>query len=397
MKINWQIKTLEEMCEVITRGISPKYIYKSGILVLNQRCIRNHVIDTQAARRHYHLAKSFEKNKLISIGDVLVNSTGVGTLGRVASVKELTEPTTVDSHVTIVRPKKDLLDKDFFGWMMVYVEEEITNSGAGASGQIELSRSMLKAILVSYPESLLEQKRIVKILDQVFEDIEKIKLNTEKNLLNIKELFESYLKNVFIFSQYERKFLGSVCRIIGGGTPSKTGRNFLKYYNGDIFWATVRDMRSDLIIDTEYKITVDGLKNSSTNIIPKNNVVIASRVGLGKVCLLKYDTAINQDLKGIIPIEPNNLSVNYLFWWLKSSAKGIMKNGSGATVQGIKLSFIQNMQIPYPSSAEQRLIAIKLDALSAETRKLEEIYTQKLVALEELKKSILKKAFAGDL
>ena len=97
---------------------------------------------------------------------------------------------------------------------------------------------------------------------------------------------------------WEEKKLGEVCTLIGGGTPSKSNKT---YYTGNVPWATVRDMNSDFLIRTEFKINEKAVKESATHIIPKGNVIIATRVGLGKVCLLKNDTAINQDLKGIIP------------------------------------------------------------------------------------------------
>ncbi|MDT3698518.1 MAG: restriction endonuclease subunit S [Thermincola sp.] len=193
---------------------------------------------------------------------------------------------------------------------------------------------------------------------------------------------------------WEIKRLGEVCKIIGGGTPSKSN---LDYYTGDILWATVRDMKNDLISDTEYKITKEAVENSSTNIIPKDNVVIATRVGLGKVCLLINDTAINQDLKGVIPYNTSILSVNYLFHWFKSISGLIRKSGTGATVQGVKMTFIENISIPIPPLPEQCAIVAKLNALSCETKKLESIYQQKIANLEELKKSILQKAFNGEL
>ena len=91
---------------------------------------------------------------------------------------------------------------------------------------------------------------------------------------------------------WKTKPLGDVCRVIGGGTPSKANNSF---YVGDIPWATVRDMKAEVLIKTEYKISNEAVTQSSTNIIPRNNVIIATRVGLGKVCLLTQDTAINQD------------------------------------------------------------------------------------------------------
>ena len=152
--------------------------------------------------------------------------------------------------------------------------------------------------------------------------------------------------------------LGELCHVIGGGTPSKAKPH---YYNGDIPWATVRDMRSDVIADTEFKITSAAVAASATNIIPAGNVVIATRVGLGKVCLVERSTAINQDLRGVIPRDANTLSVRYLFWWLKSVANLIESEGTGATVQGVKLPFVKSLRVPIRSIPEQNRIVAILD------------------------------------
>lgn len=154
------------------------------------------------------------------------------------------------------------------------------------------------------------------------------------------------------------KNLGDVCNLIGGGTPSKDNADF---YTGNIPWATVRDMRSDVITDTEHKITEAAIKNSSTNIIPSGSVIIATRVGLGKVCLLNQDTAINQDLRGIFPKDVEKISTRFLFWWLKSVAHLIVAEGTGATVQGVKLPFVKSLQIPLPPLPEQQRIVAILD------------------------------------
>ncbi len=152
------------------------------------------------------------------------------------------------------------------------------------------------------------------------------------------------------------KPLGEVCEVIGGGTPSKDNP---AYYSGQIPWATVRDMRQEVITETECRITSEAVKSSATNIIPAGNVVIATRVGLGKVCLLAQDTAINQDLRGIIPRDPNSLSVRFLFWWLKSIADVIVAEGTGATVQGVKLPFVKSLRIPaLPLPEQHRIVAI---------------------------------------
>ena len=152
--------------------------------------------------------------------------------------------------------------------------------------------------------------------------------------------------------------LGDVCHIIGGGTPSKKND---AYYSGSIPWATVRDMNAEVISETDFRITKEAVQASSTNIIPAGNVVIATRVGLGKVCLLSGDTAINQDLRGIIPKQPGSLLPRYLFYCFKTIAPHIISAGTGATVQGVKGNFVKSLRFPLPPLPEQKRIVAILD------------------------------------
>ena len=159
------------------------------------------------------------------------------------------------------------------------------------------------------------------------------------------------------------KPLGELCDVIGGGTPPKDRPD---YYGGDIPWATVRDMRTDIITSTEHSITKEAVKASATNIIPAGNVVIATRVGLGKVCLLGQDTAVNQDLRGIVPKSNKVIDVNFLFAWFKSISEQIIAEGTGATVQGVKLPFIKGLAVPFPEMEEQHRIVTLLDEAFAD-------------------------------
>jgi type I restriction enzyme S subunit len=189
---------------------------------------------------------------------------------------------------------------------------------------------------------------------------------------------------------WEIKTLGEVCKVVGGGTPSK---NRLEFYGGTINWASVRDLNSETLLTTEHTITTLGLQNSSTNLIAKNNVIFASRVGLGKVCMTKIDVAINQDLRAPIPKNPNQLDVVYLFRWFQNRRDIIIKAGQGATVQGITLPFINNLPIPIPPlSEQQRIVSIIDEAFEAIDKAIEN--TQKnLQNAKELFESYLNNVF----
>src|SRR5207249_1378408 len=99
---HWTVKPLRELTTLISRGISPTYDEKASGIVINQKCIRDQCLTLNAARTQ---SKVVPAEKLVRLGDVLINSTGVGTLGRVAEVLDSIPNCTVDSHVSIVRPK----------------------------------------------------------------------------------------------------------------------------------------------------------------------------------------------------------------------------------------------------------------------------------------------------
>lgn len=145
---NWKITTIDAISSLVTRGIAPKYDDSSDQIVLNQKCIRDHIIDISLSRRH--LPKKINE-KWISKGDLLINSTGTGTLGRVAQVWFEANNMTVDSHVTIVRPKDPIL-QSYIGFWGLSHESEIEAQHTGSTGQTELPRDRVKAMELPLPD-----------------------------------------------------------------------------------------------------------------------------------------------------------------------------------------------------------------------------------------------------
>jgi type I restriction enzyme S subunit len=148
----WAIKSLDELTSYLNRGVSPAYVEEGGVLVLNQKCIRGGRVDTAKGRRHDAAKKSIAGRALVT-GDILVNSTGVGTLGRVAQIADLDEETVVDSHVTVVRANGVDATWNFLGLALCAREAEIEALGEGSTGQTELSRSRLGRLPVTTPRS----------------------------------------------------------------------------------------------------------------------------------------------------------------------------------------------------------------------------------------------------
>jgi type I restriction enzyme S subunit len=144
----WKAKHICDMTSYINRGVSPKYDDESNAIVINQKCIRGNVLDLTKARRHKTVVPA---DKLVRFGDVLVNSTGRGTLGRVAQVYTHPENWTVDSHVTITRPI-DANSIDYLGFCILGLQQHFDHQGTGSTGQTELPRSVIGGTNVVVPE-----------------------------------------------------------------------------------------------------------------------------------------------------------------------------------------------------------------------------------------------------
>ena len=403
MKEGWEIKKLGDVCEIITRGISPKYSETEGIPVLNQKCIRNHQINVALARLHNIEIKAVKEERFIKIGDVLINSTGTGTLGRVAQVRE-NLLATVDSHVTIVRPKKELFYNEFFGYALIRIEEEITKGGEGCGGQTELSKKKLKEeYRIHFPKSLSEQQRIVTILDEAFAAIAKAKANAEQNLKNAKELFENFLQNVFENKgeYWEEKRLGEIATF-------RNGMNFSKASRGErIKIVGVKDFQNAFFVPEESldSVTIEGQLNE--NDVLKEGDILAVRSNgnpelIGRT-ILAGGLSENTSHSGFtirIRLDSTVVSPFYLCNFLKTKRirRKLIDGGNGINIKSLNQGTLSSLLITFPKSlTEQQAIVRKLNSMAVETKKLEAIYQKKIDDLEELKKSILQKVFSGEL
>ena len=144
----WKNVTLEDITSLVSRGITPKYADDTDQIVINQKCIRNHMIDLSFARSH---RPKVINDKWLRFGDLLINSTGDGTLGRAAQVWFQPHNLTVDSHVTIVRPAAENMIF-YIGLWGTQHEKEIESLHTGSTGQTELPRDRVKAIELLLPD-----------------------------------------------------------------------------------------------------------------------------------------------------------------------------------------------------------------------------------------------------
>ena len=300
------------------------------------------------------------------------------------------------------------LKKEYLYYYLTFFDWHAETKGDVKVKGKTLNKAKLKKIKVFIP-SLAEQKRIVKILDGAFAKIETAKKNAEKNLQNSKELFESYLQSVFVKGGegWEEKRLGdkSLLQIIDGDR----GKNYPKksdfLQNGHCLFLNTKNVRPN---GFDFQTTMFVTKNKDEALgngkLERNDVLLTTRGTIGNIAV--YDKNVSfENIRinsGMLIFRPNVRLIlpEYLFAIFQS---GIMKTQikkyvSGAAQPQLPIKTLVNFSIPVPKSlTTQKQIVAKLDALSKQTKKLEKNYQQKIDDLDELKKSVLQKAFNGEL
>lgn len=201
----------------------------------------------------------------------------------------------------------------------------------------------------------------------------------QKIIDGAKQVVENYKPTIKINPDWEMVELGEVAKLVGGGTPSKQNKKF--WNNGTINWLTCSDFSPnlDIITDSISKINPIAIKESSTNLIPKETIILVTRVSLGKIAMISKEMAINQDLTAIV-IESIDFDKKFVFQYLKTLSEYIISNGSGATVKGVTRDFVREIEIPNISLTEQQAIVSQIE----EEQKLVDA-NKKLIAIFEQK------------
>ncbi len=396
---NWKEKTLGEVC-IVQRGSSPRPI-KNFLTVEDDGvnwirigdCFGKYVTSTSQKITK----EGAKKSRQVQKGDFIISNSM--SYGKPYILK-------IDGYIHdgwfVLKLDKNLINTDFFYYLLSsnYIKEQYDKLATGAIVQ-NISSDLIKKVQFLLPP-LSEQERIVRILDEVFENIEKAKQNTLQNLNNAKELFESFA-NMILFknNDFYTTTIGDSCNLATGGTPDTKNQEY--YQNGNIKWLVSGDIHQAEIFDCQGRITEKGLNNSNAKYLPINSVLIALN-GQGKtrgtVAILRTKATCNQSLVSINPKNSKFLSTEYLYQNLRARYIEIRKmtGDSGNDRRGLNMGLIRSIQINVPKTLnEQLIIAKKLSNLQLLLKQLEQTYNQKLKSLEELKQSILQKAFNGEL
>lgn len=385
-RLAWQTKKLGEICNVIP-GQSPpgKYYNNTGNglpFYQGKKEFREKFIGEPTTWTTYITKEAQENDILMSVRAPVgpINfSTGKICIGR---------------GLAAIRTSK-LIDKEFlFYFLLKHKNEIIGNSGAVFNS---ISKTQIDNILISFPP-LNEQQRIVAILDKAFAAIDKAKFNAERNLKNAKELFESYLQSVFENkdNDWDEKALGEICKVERGSSPRPIDKYFTDSPDG-VNWVKIGDTKNvdKYIYFTRQKITKEGALSS--RFVDVDDFILSNSMSFGKPYIMKTQGYIHD---GWFVLRLPKIIDTEFFWYLLASPytmNQFISLAAGAIVKNISSDLVKKTILPIPPLKQQQAIAHKLDILSAETKKLEAIYQAKVNELNQLKKSILQKAFSGEL
>jgi len=301
------------------------------------------------------------------------------------------------SEIFPLRPSGKLDRKFLYYWLSS--ERVVAAIDATCTGA-RMPRANVKEVLnfdFCLP-SISEQKSIVAILDQAFADIDKARALTEQNLKNARELFEGYLQQVF--SQrgegWVEKTLGDAVVVERGSSPRPI-KKFQTDSGDGVNWVKIGDAKEGqkYIHKTKEQITKEGATKS--RFVDVGDFILSNSMSFGRPYIMAIQGYIHDGW--FVLRLPECIDPDYFYYLLLSPflKDQFHRLAAGAIVKNISGDLVKKAILPIPPIGKQKEIASKLDVLSHEIEKLEGLYNQKAHQIEELKKSLLQKAFSGEL
>jgi type I restriction enzyme S subunit len=400
---DWQVREVQELFNVET-GTTPstsEATYWDGGTV-------NWITPTDLSKLEEELHIGASQRK---VTEKALNETNLSLLPKGSIILSTRAPV---GYIAILSEKssfnqgcKGLIPKDFngicaefYGYYLASKKQVLQNL-SGGSTFLELSKTRLEKLEVPHLE-YSEQRRIVRVLSDTDDTIRKNNTVIAKTEALKKGLMRELLTKGIGHKDYRQTPIGTIPRewevarlqdvafdFIGGGTPSTSNPD---YWNGDTPWMTSAHIDGRVITSGQKHITKEGLENSATNLIPRDNLLVATRVGIGKAAINKIDIAISQDLTGVI-VNKDKSHPDFLYWVIINSERRLRSIAQGSTIKGILREELGRLLIPRPSLPEQQEIA---ETLSTVDKKLE-LRRNRKAKLEKAKKGLMTLLLSGEI
>ncbi|HBD8801944.1 TPA: restriction endonuclease subunit S, partial [Campylobacter jejuni] len=383
----WKVKTLSEISEIVTGSTPSKsnldFYGKDYPFFKPSDFEQGYFLENAGD----NLSKlGFDKARQLPPKTILVVC--IGSLGKVALTRVIGS---CNQQINAIIPHKNIIAEYIYYYCISSKFQSILFSKAPQTTLAILNKTEFSKLEIIYPKDIKEQERIVRILDESFANIDESIKILEQDLLNLDELMQSALQKAFnplkdnakenykLPQGWEWKSLEEISENISAGgdkpkncTESKTAKNQIPVYANGV-------NNNGLV----------GYTDKATIIKP--SLTISARGTIGFVCIRKEPYFPIVRLISLIPCE-NILCLHYLYFCLNF----FIAKGEGSSIPQLTIPKFKSLQIPLPPLKEQEQIAKHLDFVFEKTKALKELYTKELKDYEELKQSLLNKAFKGE-
>lgn len=407
----WEVKKLEEIANIKGGKRLPK---GENLLDNNTKFAYIRVADFQdngtinlqnikfINENTYNVLKNYkiyDDNLYVSIA---------GTIGKSGIIsKELNGAILTENAVKLEYIKNNISNKFMYFFTLSSSFKTQIQTSTKIVAQPKLAITRLKQIEIPLPP-LKEQERIVGILDESFAKIDESIKILEQDLLNLDELMQSALQKAFnplkdnakenykLPQGWEWKSLGEIFNIERGGSPRPI-KEFLTDKEDGINWIKIGDIKNQkYLYKTEEKIIQEGLKKSK--LVIEGDLLVSNSMSFGKPVIVKLQKGAIHD-GWLLLKEKINLNKEYFYYLFSSNFmyNFLSYQASGSTVKNLNIDKLKQIEIPLPPLKEQEQIASHLDELSSHVKNLKQNYQAQIKDLQELKKSLLDKAFKGNL
>lgn len=397
MKEGWVKKRLQDVCEKITDGThqTPKY-FDTGVIFLSSKNVTSGKIDWDNVK-YIDEAQHLEMHKRVAPkrNDILLAKNGTTGVAAMVDRDEI-----FDIYVSLahIRVKDEVLPEFMLHFINSPLAKSQFNSRLKGIGVPNLHLQEIREVEISFPVSKLEQKQIVAILDEAFVAIERAKANIEKNIQNAKELFQSKLNEIFTLDAdgWEQKRLQDIALEFGRGKSKHRPRNDIKLFGGNFPFVQTGDVRNVDKFITSYSQTYNEIGLKQSKLWPKGTICITIAANIAETAILDFEGCFPDSIIGLV-VDENIANRDYAFYALQFMKAELQAQGKGSAQDNINLGTFQNQHFPFPSIEIQVKMVDILDKLKDQCNLLEDSFFKKSLNLDDLKKSVLQKAFAGEL
>ena len=338
---------LSDVCEINPQVGNPAMLYPNSYFnYIDISCVENESGKFLGGNKiETHKAPS-RARRLIAPYDVLI-STVRPNLRAFTLLPEIPERAVASTGFAVLRSKKERLLPEFLIYMLRHadsVRQMVQMMGKGSYPSI--NQADVESIEIPLPP--LEVQR------EIVAEIE----GYQKVIDGARSVVENYRPYITIDPDWPIVELESICdEILSGGTPSTNNKG---YWRGNIPWITSADIMDIKTAKPRKYITEKAIKESATNLIPKGNIIVVTRVGLGKLFKNNFDVCISQDSQGLIL--KGTVNANYLVYVLKDRVINFKKISQGSTIQGVTKKQLAEIEIPIPPLETQQAIVTEIEA-----------------------------------